>query len=219
MQQLTFDTVTFDAVVVLNGDLPDPTVFEVLADLPLIAADGAANALVRIGIVPEFLVGDLDSVTPDTVQLLEGTTEFVVEPDQETNDFEKALHFSRTQLWSRILVTGLHGGDLEHTLNNWSVLMRHARDLNLVGLDRSRYAIPVAADIHLPVNVGEIVSLIPQPLARITTEGLHWTLSNEELSLGSREGARNRAVGESVRITVHEGSLLVFCDARLPFAP
>jgi thiamine pyrophosphokinase len=219
MQQLTFDRSTFDAVVVLNGDLPAPAVFTTLADLPLIAADGAANALLSIGVVPEFIVGDLDSVSPETLQQLHGTTEFIVEPDQDSNDFEKTLHFARTQLWSRILVTGLHGGDLEHTLNNWSVLMRFARDLHLVGLDRSRYAIPVSTNVHLPATEGEIISLIPQPLARITTEGLHWSLTNEELSLGSREGARNRAVADTVRITVHEGSLLVFCDARLPYAP
>lgn len=218
MPRFTRDTTSFDALIALNGDLPAEHVFQGLADIPLIAADGAANALARIGVLPEFVVGDLDSITQETLLLLEGTAEFVVEPGQNTNDFEKTLQFARTQLWSRVLVMGLHGGDLEHTLNNWSVLMRWARDLHVIGLDRERYAIPVFTDMHLPVTTGEIISLIPQPHARITTEGLHWTLSNEELSLGSREGARNRAVADAVHIAVHEGSLLVFCDARLPFA-
>ena len=67
---MTFSDTPFDAVICLNGDLPDTAVFEQLADRPLIAADGAANLLVAAGIGPEFVVGDLDSVTPQTLERL-----------------------------------------------------------------------------------------------------------------------------------------------------
>lgn len=216
---LTFHERGFDAAIVLNGDLPEAEIFEHLADVPLIAADGAADALVRIGVIPEFVVGDLDSVAAETLRMLDGTSELVVEPDQDSNDFEKSLRFAQGQLWKRLLVLGIHGGDLEHTLNNWSVLMRYGRDLALCALDRSRYAIPVFGSfVHVPAS-DELLSLIPQPLARLTTSGLRWELQSEELSLGMREGARNRAVSERIEITVHDGSLLFFCDARFPASP
>lgn len=218
MNTLRF-TASFDALICLNGTIPESELFEQFAELPLIAADGAATALVANGIVPEFIVGDLDSIDADTLRQLEGLADVIVEPDQDMNDFEKTLRFAEGQLWKRLLIVGIHGGDLEHTLNNWSVMMRFGRTLSLTALDRQRYAIPLYASTAFPPTSDELLSLIPQPHAHLTTEGLQWPLSNEALSLGGREGARNRAAAELVQITVHDGSLLFFCDARLPFAP
>jgi thiamine pyrophosphokinase len=216
---LSFDRMEFDAVICLQGDLPSMEVFEHLASKPLIAADGAANVLVDIGIGPEFIVGDLDSVTQQTIDHLRGTTELIHETDQDSTDFEKALRFANSQLWHHVLVIGMHGGDLEHTLNNWSVLLRHARELSLTAFDRGRYAIPINTSFRYAAREDELLSLIPQPLAHLTTSGLVWNLSNEPLMLGTREGARNRAAATDVDIEIHSGSLLFFCDARLPYAP
>ncbi|MBS1562652.1 MAG: thiamine diphosphokinase [Bacteroidetes bacterium] len=218
MNTLRF-TASFDALICLNGSIPESDLFEHFAELPLIAADGAATALVANGIVPEFIVGDLDSIDAETLQRLEGLADVIVEPDQDMNDFEKTLRFAEGQLWKRLLIVGMHGGDLEHTLNNWSVMMRFGRTLSLTALDRGRYAVPLYASTAFPPVNDELISLIPQPHAHLTTEGLQWPLSNEALSLGGREGARNKAAADLVQITVHDGSLLFFCDARLPFAP
>ena len=219
MTPLRFTEPSFDAVIVLNGDLPDLTVLEQLADVPFVAADGAADTLVRLGVMPEFVVGDLDSISVETLRHIDAMAEIVVEPDQDSNDFEKSLRFAQSQLWRRLLVLGLHGGDLEHTLNNWSVLMRYGQQLSLCAYDRGRYAIPMFSSfLHTPTE-GELLSLIPQPLARLTTQGLQWDLQDEPLALGTREGARNRAIAEHVHITIHDGSLLFICDARFPASP
>jgi len=218
MNTLRF-TASFDAIICLNGTIPSEDVFEQFADIPLIAADGAATSLVAHGIVPEFVVGDLDSVDADTLLRIDGLTEVIVEPDQDMNDFEKTLRFAEGQLWTRLLIVGFHGGDLEHTLNNWSVMLRYGRTLSLTALDRTRYAVPLYSSTSFVAATEELLSLVPQPHAHLTTEGLQWPLTNEPLTLGGREGARNRAAADVVQITIHEGSLLFFCDARLPFAP
>lgn len=216
---LSFGDLNFDAVVCLNGDIPPRAIFELLADIPLIAADGAAAGLAAIDVIPEFTVGDLDSLDADTIKAIDGLTEFIVEPDQDSNDFEKCLRFAQTQLWSRILVTGMHGGNLEHTLNNWSVLMRFGRTMPLCAYERGRYAIPVYTSFRFTAKPDELISLIPQPSSRLTTSGLLWELAEESLALGDREGARNRTLVEDISITVHDGSLLFFCDERLPSSP
>lgn len=209
----------FDAVICLNGTIPTVEVFEKVMDRPLIAADGAAEALYHLGIIPEFVVGDFDSLSPDIISLLRESSELIVEVDQETNDFEKALLFARTMLWNRILIVGIHGGDLEHTLNNWSVMMRFGRIMNLVALDRERSGIPMYDSFTYAAGHDELLSLIPQPHAQVSTKGLQWNLTNEALELGTREGARNRATSESVEVHIHSGALFFFCDSTLPFAP
>jgi len=217
----TFVTIPhrFDAVVCLHGSLPSDDVFEHLMERPLIAADGAATQLFDRGIIPEFVVGDLDSIRADVRDTLTSMSEFVHQPDQETNDFEKALTFAESMLWKNILVVGIHGGDLEHTLNNWSVLMRFGRSMQLAVLDRERIALPMFESFAYEGTEHEIISLIPQPATRITTRGLYWALNNEHLELGTREGARNRATHPRIEVEVHDGALLFFCDAALPHAP
>lgn len=219
MNRLEFSSRSFDAVVVVNGRLPNADFFQQLADLPLVAADGAANALVGMGIVPEFVVGDLDSVTEETVEATHGISEFVHITEQETTDFEKSLRFAEDQLWKHILVLGMHGGELEHTLNNWSILTRISQRLNITALDEQRYALPITTSFAGTFAPNEMVSIIPQPSTVLTTRGLEWELSNEELAMGLREGARNRALQGDVEIVVHQGAFLLFCDARFPLVP
>jgi len=216
---LTFSDTTFDAVICLNGDLPTGAEIEVIGHHPMIAADGAANTLVQAGIIPEFVVGDLDSVEEVTLSALHGIAELVHDHDQDTTDFEKALRFAERMMWKRLCIIGIHGGDFEHTLNNWSVLVRMGRSLHLTAYDRGRYAIPMYESFSYHALENELLSLVPQPHARITTSGLVWNITDDLLALGHREGARNRAQDAHVTVDMHEGSLLFFCTARMPFAP
>jgi thiamine pyrophosphokinase len=216
---LHFTTDVVDAVVCLNGVIPDVHVFEAFASKPLIAADGAIVPITELGIRAEFIVGDLDSVPQELLTQVKGISEIVHVSDQDSNDFEKALRFASVQTWNRLMVVGMHGGDLEHTLNNWSVLMRYAQSMDITAHELSRVAIPIFSSFSFSPTENEILSLVPQPHARISTHGFVWNLNNEELSLGTRTGARNRADSDVVEVTLHEGSLLFFCDARLPRTP
>ena len=215
MKHLLGDSESIDAIVVLNGTLPELAVLETFSSFPFIAADGAANTLVSAGVIPDILVGDLDSVREDVVEAVRTHGMVIADPDQDSNDFEKALRVAATSLWRNVLVVGIHGGELEHTLNNWSVLMRHGRAMRIFALDGNRLGFPVYDVFSYEADHNEIISISPQPLARVTTSGLKWSLTDEVLELGSREGARNRATDSSVSITVHEGSVLVFVSSRL----
>jgi thiamine pyrophosphokinase len=219
MKQIAHSSSRIDAIICLKGQPPSIDVIQHFADVPLIAADGAANLLYDLEILPEYIVGDLDSVLPEVIEAMRETTEIIVEVDQDINDFEKALRFAQQMLWKRVLVTGIHGGDLEHTLNNWSVLMRYGLNMDIVAIDGQRIGIPLYASTSYQSEMDEIVSLIPQPEATLTTRGLAWPLTQESLTLGVREGARNRSTGERVELEFHSGAVFMFVDARLPLLP
>lgn len=97
--------------------------------------------------------------------------------------------------------------------------MKMSEVLNLSILDGTRIATPRSSSFSFPANINEMISILPQPATVITTTGLRWNLNNEELRLGSREGARNVADQEPISINIHSGSLLFFCDARALLAP
>lgn len=221
MKRLNFIQKNLDCILILQGKAPDPEIFCFFPDTFLIATDGAANGLIEIGIEPHIIIGDLDSF--DSSLLPENSISQIIHiPDQEKNDFEKALGYCLDNKLLDIAIFGIHGGDFEHSLNNVSVLWKYVEHFsNITIIDsRSRIAIPVYFDMiseeFLPQ---EILSLIPSPHARLSTQGLQWNLHDEVLELSKREGARNIHLGNFVQIQHHEGRFLFFCDSRLPALP
>ncbi|MCS6807265.1 MAG: thiamine diphosphokinase [Bacteroidota bacterium] len=220
MSVKTLKLVVPDIVVCLNGTLPHQEDFECLRLLPIAAADGASLKLRDIGIIPQYIVGDLDSVAQERIYWEQCEHVFIEEQSsQDTTDFEKTLDFVRSRGYSSIIVIGLHGGEFDHTLNNWSILMRYGKTMRIAIYDNGTTALPVYESVQFSVQPGEMLSLIPQPEATLTTHGLMWNLSNETLALGKREGARNQARHHTVTIYLHSGSFLLFLKSSLPFMP
>lgn len=214
--RLEFYDNSFDCIICLNGDMPSAHTLAALYPAPFIAADGASKQLRIRGFTPDIIIGDMDSVE---VYSSFATSEIIHLPDQETNDFEKALRFCLTTSFRNVLVCGFHGGELDHTLNNWSVFMKFVPYLSLTILDGERYAIPITESVCFSTMKDELISLIPQPRCTLTLRGFVWNLTHETLSLGMREGARNKASAELCSLEVHDGQLLCFLSHRFPFVP
>jgi len=216
----TIQLVLPDVLICLNGILPDVSVLEKFATVPIIAADGAVTQLQEKGIIPRLIIGDLDSIAHNLSYWKNRTDiEIVHMSDQNSTDFEKVLEYVHQKGYLSPLICGLHGGELDHTLNNWSILMRYSKRMPLAVYDQGKTAIPIYESIYLETQPMEMISLIPQPTVHLTTDGLEWNLQNEELRLGTREGARNRAVKRHITLEIHSGSLLLFHNAHLPYIP
>jgi thiamine pyrophosphokinase len=209
----------YDAIIALNANLPGKKIFDVFSNIPLICADGAALNVLKIGVEPDKVVGDLDSFYSDEISKTLNKSKIIYDPDQEKNDFEKAINYCNSVGYENILIFGIHGGEYEHSLNNWSVFTKYSRDNNLVVYDKSRYGFNISQNISIDTLTDEIVSLIPVGKVKLTTDNLQWELNNEVLELGKREGARNRSKGGEVKISIFEGELIFFFDAKLPYAP
>ena len=113
-------------VIFANGELPDLEVARALLqeDDYLIAADGGANYLMKMGILPEIVIGDLDSIDEDTLFELT-TAEVDIEQyseDKDETDIELALRYAVELRPSSILIVGALGGRLDQTLANLSIL-------------------------------------------------------------------------------------------------
>lgn len=219
MKKLKFGNKKFDAIICLNANLPDRLFFTPFMQIPIIAADGAAKSLLGMNIIPEFIIGDMDSLDLSLIPKDFNSTHIKIIEDQDTTDFEKILDFSKNNNYINLLITGIHGGELEHTLNNISVYKRYNKSLNLCIFDFNRYGILIDTSVSIDTNIDEMISLIPSPSVNISTTNLKWALINEELSLGTREGARNKTVNDFIKLEIHSGEVFVFLNPRIPFAP
>ena len=212
MRKITFRDIFFDASIFLNGDLPNFRSISSFNIGKIIAADGAANRMINENFSPDLIIGDMDSFTD-----IKERIEIIKDDDQNTNDFEKILIYLIKKGIKNILIFGLHGGILEHTLNNISVFLKYQQFFNsIVILDKDRYGIYIDETIQIALKQDEIISIIPTPHCNIKTDGLYWNLNNESLEIGAREGARNKCVEKNIKIWLNDGSYFLFFESRFP---
>jgi thiamine pyrophosphokinase len=216
MDKYVFKDNKFDVAICLNGEIPDKEIFDKIDDLPLIAADGAFNKLFSMGVQPMAIVGDMDSIERQHNAL---ATQYVKIADEETNDFEKCMRFIEGKGYKSVLILGFTGGLLEHALNNTSIIIKFAAQYDFTIYHHNRYAFFVDKPSSFAVSVRETVSIIPYPRVVLSTKNLEWSLKNEALELGVREGARNRTTAPQFELDISSGRCFVFIDSRLPLCP
>ncbi len=178
----------------------------------IVAADGGALRALACGLIPDVVIGDLDSVQRlDRSRLPK--TEFLLRPSQELNDLEKALQYCREQGATHLVLLGLTGRRLDHTLNNLSVLSRYDRFFTLEIYDRYGQIFLVRDRFSYQGTPGQNISLIPLgKVEGVTTRGLKYPLRDEALIFGKREGLSNEVVENPVEITLRQGLLFVFVN-------
>ncbi len=180
--------------------------------LSVIAADGAANTLYKLKLIPDLITGDFDSIEPAALNYFKSKKAEIRKIfNQNRNDFAKALGFAISRMHRKIFVLGATGKRLDHTLNNLSILKQHHHmaDIKLYDSEFEIFYSDDKTEFNYPK--GEVVSLIALLKAeKIKTKGLKYPLKDSSLEFGNRQGALNSSNAETVNIEVCKGELLVF---------
>lgn len=198
----------------LNGDIPPKSVINKykIQKFYKIASDGGANYLAELGITPDIIIGDLDSVSRKTLSYFRKKNVTILQIfEQETTDFEKSLMYIIQNGLDNVIIFGGISARPDHTINNFSVMRRYHPVLNLRMIDKELEIFFVNGKINFKAKKGDIVSFLGMPFAAgVTTKGLEFSLNEEELEFGVREGTLNRAKGGNVSVKFDDGDLLLF---------
>jgi len=200
------------ALIICNGEMPSQNLLTpLLKKKPfIICADGGANKARAFNILPHFIIGDLDSITQKTRYYF-SSVPIVHNADQNSTDLEKALNHLLVNSFSSATIIGATGDRPDHTMANFSILMKYHRKISLQFFDERCTAQIVHRKIRFSAEIGQQISLLPMgKCSGITTQGLKFPLKNESLELGVREGSSNEAVKNIISIAVKTGSLLLF---------
>ena len=179
--------------------------------IKIIACDGASDFLRTVNISPDVIIGDLDSVSPQTLKFFsrKGTVIKKVY-DQDKNDLEKAIIYALSKKYKAINIIGFGGKRLDHTLNNLSILKKFHRKAKIRIYENGFTGEIISKSAEFDCKAGDTVSLIPLPKATgVTTTGLKYPLKNGTLELGVREGALNEANGNKVTVKIKQGEFLL----------
>lgn len=199
-------------VVIFAGGEPVPDAVgpQIPFGAYLIAADSGLDHAATLGYDVDLLVGDLDSVNPDTL----ATSRARVErhsPDKDATDLDLALQAALRRQPDRILVVGGQGGRFDHLVGTISLLTSarwSAVELEWIAAGARVRVIRDRSIFH--GEPGTIVSLIAVdgPATGVTSMGLHWNLTDATLRPGSTLGISNRFEEPEATVDLAEGTLL-----------
>lgn len=175
----------YTALIYANGDYPSRMFASSLrkdADL-IIAADGAAETLKGIGIDPDLIVGDLDSISPETLSYFkEKGIEIKQYPkEKDETDLEIALERAKDKGATRVIVTGVTGGRMDHAVTNLNIL-EAASDLGIKAEihepQDTLYYLEGPAKMSFDLPEGTLVSILPlsKRVEGVSLEGFYYPL-------------------------------------------
>ena len=180
----------------------------------LIAVDGGARHCLVLGLLPDLIVGDLDSLDPDTAAHFEKAgVIFERHPaHKDETDLELAMLGAIHQGAECIVLAGALGGRLDMALAN-VLLLTHPRLCDVhVELWQHRQTAwllrPPGEEVH--GQPGDTLSLIPLQCDAegLTTDGLAYPLKDETLFFGQTRGLSNVMTEPTARIQLCAGLLL-----------
>ncbi|MFZ0546565.1 MAG: thiamine diphosphokinase [Candidatus Promineifilaceae bacterium] len=179
----------------------------------VVTADGGSNHLAKLGVRPDVVVGDLDSMDSDLHDAWKSAGTIVVRypAEKDETDLELALLYAVRHYAGDIQVMGALGGRLDQTLANILLLAHPAfagRRVELV--EPYQRAWLVRERTEIVGRPGDTVSLVPLggdvQIGRTTN--LKWKLQAETLRFGPARGISNVMLGERATVEVERGTLL-----------
>ena len=196
------------AVIIANGKVFDYEKIKkyIKKDDYIICADGGYDHAIKLGVTPDVLIGDMDSVKSKGLQV-----EKIVYPKRKDwTDSEIVIDYARGKGFDELVLLGFTGGRTDHMLTNIFMLARNA-DIDMLIADENSEIKLAKKDNIVFGKKGDIVSIIPinGNLENVSTENLEYPLNTETLYFGEGRGVSNVMTSDKCRITIGAGQGLI----------
>lgn len=177
----------------------------------IIAADSGLLNATSLGVTPDILLGDLDSLG-DT-EAPKNTEVLRVPAEKDFTDTQLAVDTAIKKGASEIVIVGGLDGRLDHTLSNLAILEElsekriHAHITN--GANRVRYI--SSTSTLIPRSGYKYLSLLclSEKVKGVSVEGCKYPLKNATLKRSFQYAISNEIVGNCALISVRKGGIYI----------
>lgn len=203
------------AVIFANGEFAAPNTLDKLlgASELLLAADGGLLHMRTLGLQPDAVVGDLDSLDEGLRTKLKSAGVKLLDYPEEKDqtDLELALLYAKDRGAKEITILAGLGRRWDHSLSNLQLLAHpEFAELRITYFHGEQRLFLIRGEAQIEAQVGARLSLIPLggDATGVHTRGLAYALRGEKLLFGSSRGVSNVVVEEGAWVSVESGLLL-----------
>ncbi|RCW62015.1 MULTISPECIES: thiamine diphosphokinase [Halanaerobium] len=181
----------------------------------IIAVDGGANKLRGLKLIPDLIIGDLDSLTEQNKVYFNqhnvNIIKYPVEKDQ--TDGEIAVDYCQKNGFEELYLTAALGGRIDQQLANLN-LLEYIYELNLraemISLNLEIALIGQNEKKEFLSKKGYRLSLLPQSktVCGLTIKGCKYSLENQDIFRSQSRGISNLIEDERALIELKSGLLI-----------
>lgn len=183
----------------------------------ILAADVGMEALYRDHVLPDIIVGDFDSVNPDTLEYFHDKEQIeicMLTPEKNDTDTEHAIREAIRRGAHEIVILGGTGSRIDHVLGNICLLgigLEERVDIRMVDEHNRIRMIDSPLKIRKKDQFGKYISLIPFSgrAEGVTLKGFKYPLDNYTMGGFNSLGISNEIVDDEAEISFTSGQMIV----------
>lgn len=205
------------AVIIASGSQVDINVIKeenIHVDY-VICADGGLEKAARLNLIPNIIIGDLDSVNSDVLNyyLNKNVPMLKFPKEKDYTDMELAIEHAIEKDFDDIILIGATGTRLDHTMTNILLIEKYfKRGIKIKIIDNNNIIQMAEQGMELNNRKNSYVSIVPvsDKISGVTLKGFKYPLNDVEVKRGSTLCISNEISEESGSITIKEGNAILF---------
>jgi thiamine pyrophosphokinase len=203
-------------IIIANGKSPTKRVVEYFFKKgfnTIICADGGANSAKKLGITPDYIIGDLDSAEKQTLKFFKFKSNIIKIERQNDTDVEKCLKFAIKKRFTEVILFGVTGDRLDHTICNLGIVIKFFGKIKIHISAENSFLSAYNKTVLLKSKMKEIISLYAfNKQTFITSKGLKYPLQKSNLTFGEKESTSNVSISEKVELKIIGGIVFIIRD-------
>lgn len=191
-------------VIICGGNVGDYIKDYIKPEDFVICADSGYDHAKKFGILPDIVIGDMDSTKYSDIP----EEKMLYPKRKDFTDSELAIMYAEEKGFDSVLMFGMIGSRMDHSLANIGMLSR-IKNVRIIDSNNEIYF--VEKEISITGKQGDIISILPfkEDLYGVSTYGLDYPLENGTIKCGTSLGISNVMLEDTCRIKIEKGEALI----------
>lgn len=201
-------------IIFAGGDFSADTKVEINENSLVICADSGYDNALLCGVVPDVIIGDMDSVKN---RLPAGVKQIKLKCEKDDTDTQACIDYLADIGCEEIVLFGALGGRTDHEMANIMLcIYALKKGIKLIIKSAETEVFAVVGNAVIKGNRGDWLSLIPVlgDAEGVSLSGLKYTLENAKMEAGKTMGISNEFESDEATVSVEKGILLAVKTKR-----
>ena len=179
----------------------------------LFCADGGANSAMKMGLIPDYIIGDLDSIHEETLKYFKDKARIIKISRQNDTDVEKCLKHAIKHKFEEAVLAGVIGDRLDHTFCNLGIVLKFFNEIGIKIIAENSLLTALTGNHIIPTFRGETISIYGiDNRTKISSKGLKYPLNKIALPFGHRESTSNVSLHNKIELKIKGGIIFLIRD-------